>query len=322
MWPGSTRCGSRRSTGANRPDSGRSAEVEREPVSSPRRRRAVHRYESHACENNAARPSPSRFLCAGAVSSRRASRHGRRQRSRHATAGTPATPSTKAQIATWFGPGFYGQKTACGQTMSPVIVGVASRTLPCGTLVLVNYKGHRLTVPVIDRGPYAKRRHLGSDLGRGERTDDHRNGARQDKGCGPGTEHSPAGRARRSAADARSGGQRRHSRRLSELAAHATEPLGISLPAARRELDLSRRLSWRRRIGVGDRAPRGPRGVDAEIGASGQGGRLGAVVGADGYADRDLHRDAAMGGGGAHQPRQALREHRAPVPFVSGATSQ
>ncbi len=39
--------------------------------------------------------------------------------------------------------------------MSPVLVGVASRTLPCGTLVLVNYKGHRLTVPVIDRGPYA-----------------------------------------------------------------------------------------------------------------------------------------------------------------------
>jgi rare lipoprotein A (peptidoglycan hydrolase) len=71
------------------------------------------------------------------------------------TASTPAAPSTKAQIATWFGPGFYGQKTACGQTMSPVIVGVASRTLPCGTLVLVNYKGHRLTVPVIDRGPYA-----------------------------------------------------------------------------------------------------------------------------------------------------------------------
>jgi rare lipoprotein A (peptidoglycan hydrolase) len=64
--------------------------------------------------------------------------------------------TSKAQIATWFGPGFYGQKTACGQTMTPVLVGVASRTLPCGTLVLVNYKGHKLTVPVIDRGPYAK----------------------------------------------------------------------------------------------------------------------------------------------------------------------
>ena len=64
--------------------------------------------------------------------------------------------TSKAQIATWFGPGFYGQKTACGQTMTPVVLGVASRTLPCGTLVLVNYKGHKLTVPVIDRGPYAK----------------------------------------------------------------------------------------------------------------------------------------------------------------------
>ena len=70
--------------------------------------------------------------------------------------GKPAkSKSRKAQIATWFGPGFYGQKTACGQTMTPVIVGVASRTLPCGTLVLVNYRNHRLTVPVIDRGPYA-----------------------------------------------------------------------------------------------------------------------------------------------------------------------
>ncbi len=70
-------------------------------------------------------------------------------------AGTPVKAGAKPQVATWFGPGFYGQQTACGQTMSPVIVGVASRTLPCGTLVLVNYKGHRLTVPVIDRGPYA-----------------------------------------------------------------------------------------------------------------------------------------------------------------------
>lgn len=73
-----------------------------------------------------------------------------------AATSAPAKSSNKPQIATWFGPGFYGQKTACGQTMTPVVVGVASRTLPCGTLVLVNYKGHKLTVPVIDRGPYAK----------------------------------------------------------------------------------------------------------------------------------------------------------------------
>lgn len=68
---------------------------------------------------------------------------------------TGPSRGSRPQIATWFGPGFYGQKTACGQTMTPVVVGVASRTLPCGTLVLVNYRGHRLTVPVIDRGPYA-----------------------------------------------------------------------------------------------------------------------------------------------------------------------
>jgi rare lipoprotein A (peptidoglycan hydrolase) len=58
-------------------------------------------------------------------------------------------------IATWFGPGFYGRKTACGQTLTPTVVGVANRTLPCGTLIRVSWHGHALTVPVLDRGPYA-----------------------------------------------------------------------------------------------------------------------------------------------------------------------
>jgi rare lipoprotein A len=61
----------------------------------------------------------------------------------------------KTGLATWFGPGFYGQQTACGQTLTPAVVGVANRTLPCGTLVRVSYHGHTLTVPVLDRGPYA-----------------------------------------------------------------------------------------------------------------------------------------------------------------------
>jgi len=60
----------------------------------------------------------------------------------------------KGAIATWFGPGFYGQRTACGQMLTPATVGVAHRTLPCGTLVSVGYRGRRVTVPVIDRGPY------------------------------------------------------------------------------------------------------------------------------------------------------------------------
>jgi rare lipoprotein A (RlpA)-like double-psi beta-barrel protein len=54
----------------------------------------------------------------------------------------------------WFGPGFYGNGTACGQTMTKTLVGVAHRTLPCGTLVTFRYKGRTVTVPVVDRGPY------------------------------------------------------------------------------------------------------------------------------------------------------------------------
>ena len=78
------------------------------------------------------------------------------------TAGVPGTAPAAPRvgvrgtaIATWFGPGFYGQTTACGQTLTPVLVGVANRRLPCGTLVSVSYRRHRLTLPVIDRGPYA-----------------------------------------------------------------------------------------------------------------------------------------------------------------------
>jgi rare lipoprotein A (peptidoglycan hydrolase) len=68
---------------------------------------------------------------------------------------TPATKIPKTALATWFGPGFYGRHTACGQTLTPATVGVANRKLPCGTLVKVTYHGQGLTVPVVDRGPYA-----------------------------------------------------------------------------------------------------------------------------------------------------------------------
>src|SRR5665213_358906 len=68
---------------------------------------------------------------------------------------TAPAKTHKTAIATWFGPGFYGQQTACGQTLTPATVGVANRKLPCGTLVKVTYHGQGLTVPVVDRGPYA-----------------------------------------------------------------------------------------------------------------------------------------------------------------------
>jgi rare lipoprotein A (peptidoglycan hydrolase) len=78
-----------------------------------------------------------------------------------APGGTPAhaKPARRVHpsgVATWFGPGFYGQTTACGQTLTPATIGVAHRTLPCGTLVKVSYHGRSLTLPVLDRGPYSR----------------------------------------------------------------------------------------------------------------------------------------------------------------------
>lgn len=57
--------------------------------------------------------------------------------------------------ASWYGPGFYGQRTACGQTLTSSTRGVAHKTLPCGAKVRLRYKGNTTTVRVIDRGPYA-----------------------------------------------------------------------------------------------------------------------------------------------------------------------
>jgi len=56
--------------------------------------------------------------------------------------------------ATWYGPGFYGRRTACGRRMTTTLLGVAHRTLPCGTLVELYRGGRTITVPVVDRGPF------------------------------------------------------------------------------------------------------------------------------------------------------------------------
>jgi len=58
----------------------------------------------------------------------------------------------------WYGPGFFGNGTACGQTLTKTLVGVAHRTLKCGTLVTFRYNGTTLTVAVVDRGPYVSGR--------------------------------------------------------------------------------------------------------------------------------------------------------------------
>jgi rare lipoprotein A len=56
--------------------------------------------------------------------------------------------------ASWYGPGLWGNGVACGGTLLPGTLGVANKTLPCGTRVTLRYHGREITVPVIDRGPY------------------------------------------------------------------------------------------------------------------------------------------------------------------------
>jgi rare lipoprotein A (peptidoglycan hydrolase) len=78
---------------------------------------------------------------------------------RRASASSSAAPIAKVMVyrpamATFYGPGFFGEPTACGQVLAPDTLGLAHRTLPCGTLVAVTYAGREIVVPVIDRGPF------------------------------------------------------------------------------------------------------------------------------------------------------------------------
>jgi rare lipoprotein A len=57
-------------------------------------------------------------------------------------------------VASWYGPGLYGRRTACGQRMTRTLLGVAHRRLPCGAEVAIAYGGRSITVPVVDRGPF------------------------------------------------------------------------------------------------------------------------------------------------------------------------
>jgi rare lipoprotein A (peptidoglycan hydrolase) len=67
-----------------------------------------------------------------------------------------AFSSMRSAGATWYGPGFYGNRTACGQVLRPDTIGVAHRSLPCGTTVKFVYHGQFLITKVIDRGPYTR----------------------------------------------------------------------------------------------------------------------------------------------------------------------
>jgi hypothetical protein len=78
------------------------------------------------------------------------------QTAQSATTTPPVTITVyRPSVATQYGPGFYGHRTACGEKLTRTTIGVANRTLKCGTKVAVYYQGRTMIVPVIDRGPYA-----------------------------------------------------------------------------------------------------------------------------------------------------------------------
>jgi rare lipoprotein A (peptidoglycan hydrolase) len=73
-------------------------------------------------------------------------------------AGAPGTGD--AGMASWYGPGFYGNRTASGALYSPSHWGVAHKSLPFGTMLKISYGGKTVKAPVTDRGPYVGNRVL------------------------------------------------------------------------------------------------------------------------------------------------------------------
>jgi len=57
-------------------------------------------------------------------------------------------------LASWYGPGLFGNKLGCGGTLQVGSLGVANKSLPCGTKVTIRHRGRVVRVRVIDRGPY------------------------------------------------------------------------------------------------------------------------------------------------------------------------
>ncbi len=57
-------------------------------------------------------------------------------------------------FASWYGPGLYGNALGCGGTLTPGTVGVAHKSLPCGTPIVLRNGSRIVRTRVIDRGPY------------------------------------------------------------------------------------------------------------------------------------------------------------------------
>lgn len=68
--------------------------------------------------------------------------------------------STSTGEASWYGPGFFGNRTANGEVFKPGTMTAAHRTLPFGTQVKVTNlrNGRETIVRINDRGPFSGHR--------------------------------------------------------------------------------------------------------------------------------------------------------------------
>jgi hypothetical protein len=66
------------------------------------------------------------------------------------------SPNKKSgsSVASWYGPDFYGNKTADGTVLKRDSLWVAHKTLPLGTKIKFTYNRKTITLPVKDRGPF------------------------------------------------------------------------------------------------------------------------------------------------------------------------
>ena len=69
-------------------------------------------------------------------------------------------------VASWYGPGFHGNKTANGERYDMHHLTAAHRTLPLGSIAVVRSltSGRQVTVRINDRGPFARGRVLDLSL--------------------------------------------------------------------------------------------------------------------------------------------------------------
>jgi rare lipoprotein A len=69
-------------------------------------------------------------------------------------------------MASWYGPGFHGNKTANGERYDMYRLTAAHRTLPLGSIAVVRSfsSGRHVTVRINDRGPFARGRILDLSL--------------------------------------------------------------------------------------------------------------------------------------------------------------